>query len=359
MFDAVSLGNLTLKNRFVRSATGEAMADERGEVKPELIRLYTDLAKGEVGLIISGHANVQEGGSAGTGQIGIYEDSFMPGLEKLTDAVHHAGGKIVIQLAHMGIWGDKYPQGPSDCTINDEINGHAMEVDEIETTVKAFADAAFRAQKAGFDGVQIHAAHGYLLGEFLSAFYNKRNDAYGGSLVNRARILIEVLGAIREKVGRDYHVMVKINADDFLEEGFIQADMLKVCTMLEATGLDSIELSGGTIHPLSGHGPARPDNKGKEAWYRKSAERLKSCVDIPVILVGGIRTFTTAQELVIAGSCDAVSLSRPLIRQPDLIRRWKFDNTEQPVCIACNRCFGPVIDGSGLRCVQEEKRTGE
>ncbi|OIQ48942.1 NADH oxidase [Pseudodesulfovibrio hydrargyri] len=361
MFEPVSIGVLSLKNRFVRSATCEAMADGKGGVTPALVKTYAYLAKGGVGLIISGHANVEKRGIGGPGQIGIYDDFLLPGLEELTRAVHAADGRIVVQLAHQGIWAvpvlsGMEPLGPSDSTAEGRTPARAVTRKEIEETIGSFADAALRAKKAGFDGVQIHAAHGFYLGAFLSSFYNNRKDAYGGPLENRARILVEVLDAIREKVGRDYPVLVKINADDYLEDGFTEADMLRVCTLLEAHGIDAIELSGGTMDPLGKHGPARPGRKGPEAWYAQSAQRLKETVNVPVILVGGIRSFATARNLVETGACDAVGLSRPLIRQPDLIRRWKRDHHEMPACLACNGCFQSAADGRGLRCILEERK---
>ena len=362
MFEPMSMGNLALENRFVRSATCEGMADEKGGVTPTLINTLVAFAKGEVGLIISGHTNVEKRGCGGPGQMGLHEDSLLPGLKELTRAVHSAGGKIVVQLAHQGIWAvpefsGMEPLGPSDLHIDGGTDARAMTAPEIQETVKSFADAAHRAKEAGFDGVQIHAAHGYLLGEFLSPFYNKRRDAYGGPVENRARMLMEVLEAIREKVGRDYHVMAKTNADDYLEDGFTTADMLRVCTMLEARGIEAVELSGGTSDPQSTYGPARPGKKSPEAWYAGASKLLKETIGVPVILVGGIRSFATAQKLVSEGVCDGVSLSRPLVRQPDVIRRWRLDNTEKPTCLACNGCFGPVTDGTGLRCIQDEKNS--
>ncbi|MCP4114440.1 MAG: NADH:flavin oxidoreductase [Desulfobacteraceae bacterium] len=361
LFETTTIGTLELKNRFVRSATCEAMADKDGGVTPSLINTFVALARGDVGLIISGHANVEKRGWGGPGQLGLHDDRLLPGLEEMTRAVHTAGGKIMAQLAHQGIWAipelsGMEPLGPSDYAVDNGTHPRAMTKREILETVVSYADAALRAKAAGFDGVQIHAAHGYLLGEFLSPFYNKKNDAYGGPLENRARMLLEVLKAIRKKVGRDYPVIAKINSDDFLETGFTVDEMLMVCAMLEAHGIDGIELSGGTSDPKARFSPARMGKKSPEAWYDEASVRLKKTISVPVILVGGIRSFATAHRLVTDGVCDAVSLSRPLVRQPDLIRRWKKDPAEKASCLACNRCFEPLMDGTGLRCMLDEKK---
>lgn len=364
LFETTSIGNLELKNRFIRSATCEAMADENGGVTPKLIDTFVALAKGEVGLIITGHANVEKRGWGGPGQLGLNNDQLIPGLQQMTKAVHIGGGEIIAQLAHQGVWAvpeltGMEPLGPSDFAIDGGTDARAMTVSEIQETVTSFGDAALRAKEAGFDGVQIHAAHGYLLGEFLSPFYNKRNDSYGTSLENRARILLDVLHTIREKVGRDYPVIAKVNSDDFIDGGFTVAEMLKVCVMLVAAGIDGIELSGGTLNPKGHFTPARLGKKDPEAWYREASRLLKKTVSVPVILVGGIRSFSTADQLVTESVCDAVSLSRPLIRQPDLIRRWRLDNTEKATCIACNKCFAPLMDGTGVRCMMDEREAAK
>ncbi|SFM52792.1 NADH:flavin oxidoreductase [Thermodesulforhabdus norvegica] len=353
LFSEASIGRLTLKNRFVRSATWEGLAAEDGSCTDRLISLVEKLASNEVGLIISGHAYVEPQGQAGPGQMGIYDDKLIDGLARMTEAVHKAGGKIFVQLAHAGCHGLKARIGPSAVSSESVKNCGEMGRDDIRRVVTAFGRAAKRAVEAGFDGIQIHAAHGYLLSEFLSPFYNHRTDEYGGSPANRARIVIEVLESIREVTGSDYPVCIKINSQDFLEGGLTEQDSLEICSILAEKGIDAIELSGGT--PLSGkYTPVRTTRE--EAWYEGTARKLKELVAVPVILVGGIRSFETAERIVGNGVADFVALSRPLIREPDLVKRWKEGDRRPAQCVSDNLCFRPAMKGEGIYCVTEKRQ---
>jgi 2,4-dienoyl-CoA reductase-like NADH-dependent reductase (Old Yellow Enzyme family) len=228
-----------------------------------------------------------------------------------------------------------------------------MSKSDIEEAINAFRNAAVRAKKAGFDGVQIHAAHGWLLSQFLSPFFNKRTDEYGGSLKNRARIVIEIAQRVREATGDNFAVLVKINSDDFLPGGFNTDEMLEVSVMLENAGVDAIEISGGTIGALlSGNADASFSPVSREdIYYAEAAKRLKEKINIPVILVGGIRSFETADKLVNNGIADYISLCRPLIREPDLIKKWKSGNLKKSDCISDSACFQPGMEGKGVHCV--------
>jgi 2,4-dienoyl-CoA reductase-like NADH-dependent reductase (Old Yellow Enzyme family) len=194
LFESTQINGIKIKNRFVRSATHEAMAGLDGKVNDQLLDCMAELARGEVGLIITGHAHVTREGQAGPRQMGIYSNAMIDSLKQVTSAVHKNDGLVAVQMAHAGkngIGKDEYaPLGPSDVIVNGVKKASAMTVDEIERTVKAFGDAAERAVKSGFDAVQIHAAHGYLLSQFLSGYYNLRDDAYGGTLENRAKFLV-------------------------------------------------------------------------------------------------------------------------------------------------------------------------
>ena len=239
-----------------------------------------------------------------------------------------------------------------------------MTSEDIDAVTQAFAAAAVRARTAGFDAVQIHAAHGYLLSQFLSPFFNKRNDEYGGSIENRARLAVEVLKAVRSAVGADFPLLIKLNAEDFLPGGLTLEDMIRTAVMLEGDGIDAIELSGGTF--LSGkHGPSRQGKPGPgepEAYYEAAARLYKEKVRVPLVLVGGIRTFETAERLVTEGVCDYVALCRPLIREPGLVNRWKSGDTGPAACVSDNGCFQPGFQGKGVYCVVEarqQKGTGD
>ena len=228
---------------------------------------------------------------------------------------------------------------------------------EIDQVVEAFGKAAGRAKKAGFDGVQLHAAHGYLLSQFLSPFFNKRTDNYGGSIENRARILLEAFHAVRNEVGEEYPVFVKINSEDFVEGGLTVAEMLQVCAMLEKAGVDAIEMSGGTIYASGAYSSCRVgalDSPEKEVYYKEAAVRYKEKINVPLILVGGIHSFGVSEHLISEGVADFISICRPLIREPNLIKRWKDGDTAPPACVYCNGCFGPGLKGKGVQCIAGE-----
>jgi 2,4-dienoyl-CoA reductase-like NADH-dependent reductase (Old Yellow Enzyme family) len=231
-----------------------------------------------------------------------------------------------------------------------------MTLQDIESLVEDFGLAAKRAKKAGFDGVQIHAAHGYLLSQFLSPAFNKRQDQYGGSIENRAAVLLEILKSIRKRVGQSYPVLIKMNTRDFLEGGLNLDDSIKAAAMMEKAGIDAVELSGGTI--ASGkEGPVRTGIvSGKnEAYFKDAASAFKKKIDLPIILVGGIRSFFLAQQLVNDNIADYISMSRPFIREPDLINRWKDGDHHQAACLSDSKCFIPAMKGKGIYCVVEKR----
>ncbi len=362
LFEETTIRSLTLPNRFVRSATWEGMATEDGACTPALIDVAVQLARGGVGLIITGHAFVSVEGRAGRWQMGVYSDALLPGLVQMATAVHDAGGKIVMQITHAGCMAAAQvsglqPIGPSPFKRDAGIISKEMDQADIERITDAFTRAAVRARNAGFDGVQIHGAHGYLLSEFLSPFYNKREDGYGGALENRTRMALEVLRSIRAAVGADFPVMIKVNAEDFLEGGLTVDDMLAASQLLGRDGIGAIEMSGGT--GLSGAFIAsrkgKLDSEDQEVYYLDAAKRFKESVSVPLMLVGGIRSYAVAERLVADGTADYISLCRPLIREPGLINRWKSGDTRKALCISDNGCFKPAFQGEGMRCTVEEK----
>lgn len=363
LFEESRIKSLFLPNRFVRSATWEGMANDDGSCTEKLVNLMVELAKGEVGLIITGHSFVSREGQAGPWQLGVYSDDLLPGLACMVDAVHRAGGKIVMQLAHAGYYGAEHltgldPLGPSDLDLVDAPRCRMMTKEDIQSVCIAFARAASRAKRAGFDGIQLHAAHGFLLSEFLSPFFNRRSDGYGGSVENRARILLEVLKNVKNAVRDDWPVMVKINSEDFIDGGLTVEDMVQVCALLEKAGIDAIEMSGGTIHASSRFSPVRIgvlETPEEEAYYRDAAILYKEKIKVPLMLVGGIRSFEVAEKLVADGIADYLSLCRPLIREPDLVRRWRSGDRRKATCLSENRCFEPTVRGDGLYCVVEKE----
>ena len=364
LFEGTSINGISLANRFVRSATWEGLADEHGFVTPRLAEMMVELARGEVGLIISGYAFISPEGQSSPRQLAVYEDRFLPGLRDMVRGVHAVGGKIVLQLVHGGCVANAAlsglePVGPSAVEKDDKSICRMVAKEEIASIVSAFALAAGLAKQAGFDAVQIHAAHGFLLSQFLSPVFNKRTDEYGGELANRARLLLEVVRSVRETVGSAYPVLIKINSEDFLSGGMSSAEAVEVSGWLEKASIDAIEFSGGTMNSPEEFVPVRPGRlktPEQEVYYRQAAILYKQKVKIPLILVGGIRSYEVAEELVRDGTADYISLSRPLICEPGLVKRWREGDRRKAECVSDNACFGPALDGTGIYCVTMAKK---
>ena len=361
LFESTEINGLKLSNRFVRSATWEGMAGDDGSVTPPLVDLMARLAEGGVGLIISSHAYITPEGQAGRKQIGVYQEALVPGLRQMTGAVHEQGGRMVLQLAHAGGFArskltGQTPLAPSALEGFSKILPKEMTPEDIQEVTEAFGLAAQRAKAAGFDGVQIHAAHGYLLSQFLSPFFNKRLDDYGGTVENRYRVLGQVLKKVRATVGDDFPVLVKLNSQDFLEGGLRLEDSVKIGGWLQEDGIDAIELSGGTLNS-GALSPSRSDitTEEQEAYFTEGAKAFKKKVTVPLLLVGGIRSWPVAERIIEQGIADYISMSRPFIREPGLIRRWRSGDLRPAFCQSDNQCFGPAMSGKGIYCVVERK----
>jgi 2,4-dienoyl-CoA reductase-like NADH-dependent reductase (Old Yellow Enzyme family) len=360
LFESTEMNGMKLSNRFVRSATWEGMAAEDGAVTPKLIQTMIDLAEGGVGLIISGHAYVSPEGQAGPWQLGMHKDELIEGLQEMTGAVHQAGGRIVVQLAHAGHFAVKaltqqQPHVVSNFEGLSKSPRHELTKEDIHKLVLSFAEAAKRAKAAGFDGVQIHSAHGYLLSQFLSPAYNRRQDEYGGAIENRARVHLEIYNAIRNAVGKDYPVLIKINSEDHIDNGLQLEDSISASTMLAEAGIDAIELSGGTL--TSGKlSPSRSaiNKEEKEAYFKESAMAYKKAMTVPLILVGGMRSLNVAEQTIKNQTADYISMCRPFIREPGLVKRWQSGDTSPARCKSDNLCFGPALEGKGIYCVVDE-----
>ncbi len=367
LFEPTAINGMPLANRFVRSATWEGLAGPQGEATEPLAQLMAELVRGGAGLLVSSHAYVVREGQAGPRQLGLWADHLVPGLARVAAAVHAEGGRIVAQLAHAGVQADESLSGRPRVAVSAEVSGRygpgrELRTAEIQSLAEAFAAAARRAREAGFDGVQIHAAHTYLLSQFLSPFYNRREDAYGGSPEKRAAAVLEVLAAVRAAVGPDCPVLVKLNAADFLEGGLTEDDALAAARLLDEAGVDAIELSGGYVQP----GPYRCARPGRlrpeeEGYYRETARKLKPALTCPLILVGGIRSLETAERLVAEGTADYIALCRPLVAEPHLVRRWQQGDRRPSRCVSDNRCYEPILAGQGIACVTlgKEQREGK
>ncbi len=361
IFEPTNLCGIELENRLVRSATWEGLADPDGRMTPPLLRIYEDLAEGGVGLIISSYLYVDPVGKQSLGQIGVYSDEMIPGLGDLAAAVHERGGKLVGQIVHCGGQADRrlngghQPVAPS--TVESE--GYSMaprelSMGEIDTIVADFAAAARRLKTAGFDGVQLHGAHGYLVAQFLSALRNRRTDEYGGSLANRSRFCLEVYRAVRSAVGSEFPVMIKISASDFVDGSTTEEDSCYLASALAAEGIDAIEVSGGKPGSTK-LGAARPDIREPkdEAYFLPQAEAIRQAApEVPLMLVGGVRSPEVIEQILEKGTADYFSMCRPLIREPGLPARWLSGDRQRAACISCLGCFGPAGRGDGISCVQ-------
>ncbi|MCP3921956.1 MAG: NADH:flavin oxidoreductase [Desulfobacterales bacterium] len=358
LFTESSINAVSLKNKFVRAATWEGLATTEGTVTPKLIDMIVALAKGGVGLIISSHSFVSKEGQATPWQIGIHKDDFVPKLKDLTSAVHKNGGKIFIQLAHAGQYADQKLTGQPALAVSDNVSDNKIQVitkEDIKRIVSSYVKAAKRAYESGFDGIEIHSGHGYLLSQFLSPAYNNRYDEYGGSIENRARIHIQIYNAMREVVGKEYPIIIKMNCADFIENGLTIDESLQAAILFANAGFDAIEVSGGIIRTgkLS---PTRPGitTESKEAYFQEYSRRFKEKIEIPLILVGGFKSFEVADKIITEGTADYISMSRALIREPDLINRWKKRDLHQAMCKSDNLCFNPGFEGKGVYCVTQE-----
>lgn len=345
LFDQTELSGMKLKNRFVRSATHDGMADALGHVTEKLVNHYEELAKGGVGTIITGLTNVTDLEKIVPRQMAIYDDSFIPEYKKLTDAVHQHETNIILQLVCNGTQSRSKSPGVlwAPSVIEDEATvagATEMTKEDIQSMKDAFVNGAVRAKKAGFDGVQLHVAHGYLLSRFLTPFYNRRTDEYGGNKENRARVILEICQGIREAVGAEYPVLAKINCDDFMSEGLTFEECMYVCKMLQKAGLSAVEISGGSALSRKDERTIRKVTQETESYFKKYAAEIAENIEIPVICVGGNRDFNGLEDIINQTKIEYLSLCRPFIREPQLINRWASGDRTPAKCISCTKCFG-------------------
>lgn len=397
LFTPAHIGSLELKNRMIRTASHEGLSDRRGRPTDALITFHRQFVNGGIALVITGYAGVMQNGKSALYRMTmIDDDALIPAHQKLTDAMHDAGGRIVCQIAHCGRQ-----------TLSDETNEHTVvgpssipnrfykEVprplvsQEIEDIINHFGAAASRVKKAGYDGVQVHGAHGYLLSTFLSRRSNRRTDKWGGSAERRFRIVGETLRTVRDAVGPDFPVLLKLNGFERGRGGMNPQECVKVARLAEQTGCcDAIEVSAGSnedaFHMARGELPAdailtylRPYCKWRswkkillrtigipvqstplfhprfrEGYNLATAALVKRAIDLPVITVGGMRSKTFMEAAIRDGSTDFVSMARPLIRQPDLANRFLSGKSEIASCTNCNRCL-VAADTVGIRCHED------
>lgn len=361
LFEQVQYRNLTLKNRFVRSAVWMQMADEDGHVTPELADVYKELADGGVGLIITGYAYIDINDQPNSRMIGMYDDSFISEWEEVITYVHKRGTKIALQIASGGsqtfLESARHRMVLAPSAVMNRVTGIMpveMSMEDIIKLIENYRQAALRAKRAGFDAIQIHAGHGYLLSQFLTPYYNRRTDKYGGSIHNRARLIYEIVEAMRSVVGEDFPIMIKLNFDDFMDEGegLTFPESIEIFKHLDRMGVDFIEPTG--VNESSGKGlkPAFPKiarSLDKQSYFSSQVSQIASQISTPVILMGGNRNYEMIDRLLNEGDIELFSLARTLLAEPDLINKWKDDTSYVPKCVACNRCWDTTPNSCILR----------
>ncbi len=364
LFEPTRIGRLEIRNRFIRSATYYGLADVAGRVGDESVELMRTLSSNEVGLIVTGYAFVSQTGRCFADMNGIDRDDHIPGYRRMTDAVHACGGHIAMQIAHGGAAATQLRRDgkePLVVSLTDRQRERGegvreMSNEDIESIVADFGRAAGRVEEAGFDAVQIHGAHGYLVSQFLSSARNQRSDRWGGSTEKRMRFVLEVARSIRQHVSDDFPLTIKLGCRDYLDEsdGLTIGEGTRVAAALEREGVCFIEVSHGdtgrAFRKLSGGKKTAPV---REAYLLPDAKAVRGSTSVALGLVGGLRSLPVMEALVASGTVDCVSLSRPLIREPDLVKRWREGETKSAECVSCWGCLKTDGDGrSSIHCRQ-------
>ncbi len=314
IFDKTMLGNLPTKNRIVMSATGHLLMSDDGTFSEKYFKIYENLAKGGVGTIIVELADMIQN---------INNPHLVSQHKRITEMIHKENASAILQIGLVNYCDDSYPYpiAPSDLTSA-----------QIKRIIQLFTETSVRAKESGFDGIQIHAGHGLFLNQFLSPEFNHRTDDYGGSLEKRSKILVEIIRQIKRNI-LDFHVSIKLNFNDFSLLGLLPKDSIEISKFLVAVGLDSIEV---TANNTSQPGIMAGKNEG---YFYEYGKELASQVDIPVIVVGGYRSVEHMNRLLNDSNIEFFSLSRPLIREPDLVKRWQSGDLSPAKCVSCNACY--------------------
>jgi len=353
LFDTINIGRMTLKNRIAMSAMDLGFTSD-GTINDQIIDFYRERAKGGVGLIVVGGCYPEINGKVWKSIIGLDRDEFISGLKRLTDAIHLYDVRVAAQLLHGGRSASSFftkmqPVAPTKLTHRSiKQEPHALTVPEIKTVINNYVSATMRAKEAGFDAVELHGGMGYLINQFLSEATNKRDDAYGGSLENRARFAKEMILAIKETVGKDYPIIFRMSGDDFVEGGLRIQESLEIAKILEYAGVDAFNVSPGWHESKI---PIMLMAIPRMAYVFLS-EKFKSQVKIPVIASVRINDLKLAEEILENEQADMVSVGRPLIVDPELPNKYKSGHLDDiRTCIACNQgCFDSLLNFKPVSC---------
>ncbi len=396
VFEKAEIGKVVLKNRIIRSATHDGLADENGAPTQQLIRKYEFLADNDVGCIITGYAAVSANGlSPYPRMLRADSDDLIEPYKNLTESVHKYGTPIILQLAHCGrqtsskIIGHQKVAPTAKRHLFYPDKAKKLNEKEIYDIIYDYINAARRAAQAGFDGVQLHCGHGYLLHDFLSPYGNQREDKWGGSTENRCRIVCEIIKGIKEKA--EIPVWVKLSADDMRKGGMNIEESINIAKLLEKSGCECIEVSCGTVE--DGMNTMRSKVMPMEAVFKyrepcasfpkvlskislsaanlinplirqlqplenfnvDNAEKIKKAVSIKVIVVGGIHKLDDIIKIISGEKADFVSMCRPFICEPNLVKKFKTSNQKEAKCIMCNYC-GLVIEKESTKCLMGKIR---
>lgn len=322
MFQPFKIGNITLKNRIGRSATWMGMS-VNAELNESLVSTYGELAQNGIGLLVTGFTSISPYDELLAGGVRFVADSQIESHKKLTDAAHAYGSAIYLQAAMIDSFVARGMQKDINYLSEAEISGF----------VRLFAQAATHCEQAGYDGMQIHAAHFFLLSRFISPAVNRRKDGYGGSVANRARILTDIIAASRAETSSGFSLIIKINCSDFVPGGLNLNDFLETSEILSQAGIDAIEISGNNTSRQG----IRPGEN--EAYFLDAGQALRQKVTTPILLVGGLRSPDVINSLISRNCMDIAMLSRPLIREPALASRWLTGDLSPAKCISCNACY--------------------
>lgn len=376
LFTPFKLGQLQIRNRFVLSACEDNLATDKGMITEKIIEKYKKLAKGEIGLIISSHMSVHPLGRTSKFLWGIHNNEMIPGLRKLVETVHQNDGKIIFQLGHAGLQTTSNVIGQTPLSPSGD---NKMTENSIYEVIQAFCSSAQRALESGADGIQLHAAHGYLINEFLSPYYNHREDSWGGSENNRFRLLKEIIISIKKILSDGKLLLVKLNSNDFTpSEGIIPTLAVSYAKSLTDLKIDGLEVSCGTTYLspwniFRGEVPveefikafSEPQKSQVKAVLKKAegkfnfekpynleaTKMIKSVSgNMPVFAVGGWRHLTTMEDAVNRGDTDFISMCRPFIREPSLVKKFKKGETNTASCNNCNKCLAALANHMPVNC---------
>lgn len=356
MNQPIKIGNVTVKNRFVVPAVSMEFA-EKGEVTDRMLKYFETRAAGGFGGIVVEGCMIDPNVNFTKYAASLYDDSQIPGQRRMVEAIHSHDALAFLQVNHNGAQlavakGEEWKNvGPSPIpSPMIDVVPHELTIEEIHDQVEKFSTAALRAKKAGYDGIEIHGAHGYLISEFMSPYFNKRFDEYGGSLDNRMRFPLEVIAAVKEKCGQDFPVLFRISVEEFSKGGRTTEDTKVIARMLEQAGVDALDITSSTYNNMVMYEP--PMNLPFNTLAKYSAE-IKKVVSIPVITVGHVIDPRYAESMVLSGQTDLVAMGRASIADPDLPNKFFEGKTEDiRFCLSCNQgCVAAALSGYPASCM--------